>query len=199
MNEYIQKIRQHKAWIFLSKYGIWIAFAGIWIYNFYNWYQDPTGTWERTKENLHSPWFWIPLCFFVLSGIVILVSWIWDKYKLEPQRRELADQLKESFRKSAEETAKLRSGEMPTDEDIDKYYRMYCKKFELDNRDQWTTLEPMPFEEFETEAKKEEPDGISRVGWGFLISMTSDAFTFDPGSGQSTMMRFRDYESMIEE
>jgi hypothetical protein len=114
--------------------------------------------------------------------------------------------MKESLKKSREETEKLRSGEIPSDEDIEKYYKMYCKKFEIDNKDQWTTREPMSFEKFEKEAKTlpedtDLGDGMKlhkREGWEFLIAQTSDSFMFDPKTGQSTMMRFTDYESMID-
>ena len=102
--------------------------------------------------------------------------------------------------KSAEETNLMNSGEIPSDEDIDKYYKMYCKKFELDNRDQWNTAEPMSFEFWTKCAKNDfEEEQFGNVGWKFMIAKTSDMFSFDPSTGQSTMMRFRDYEELIDD
>lgn len=133
--------------------------------------------------------------FLICSGVALILVVLWNLFKRYSRRMSIesqlfSDELKESLEKSAEETEKMTSGEIPSDEDIDKYYRMYLKKFELDTEDEWTTAEPIPFEEFEKDAKKDD-------GWRFLIRMTSDAFSFDPSSGQAIMWRYRDYEEMI--
>jgi hypothetical protein len=198
---------------FFNKYGIklfWSLFVALCIYNFYTWYQDPSGTLERVTTNLQNPWYWIPIVIISLAGIVILINFIKFYFEKKRVNAYLLDKVKESVLKSCEETRLMNGKEIPSDEDIDKYYRMYCKKFELDNKNQWTTLKPIPFEEFEKKAKvapsqekipmddgKEQLVINKRGGWSYLISMTSDMFSFDPVSGQSTMMRFRDYESMI--
>ena len=132
--------------------------------------------------------------FLICSGLALIVVVIWNRFKRYSERMAIesqifSDELKKSLEKSAEETMKMKSGETPSDEDIDKYYRMYCKKFELDTEDEWTTAELLTFEEFEKDAKDK--------GYRFLISMTSDAFSFDPSTGQSIMWRHRDYEAMI--
>jgi len=134
--------------------------------------------------------------FLICSGLALIVVVIWNRFKRYSERMAIesqifSDELKKSLEKSAEETMKMKSGETPSDEDIDKYYRMYCKKFELDTEDEWTTAELLTFEEFEKDAKDK--------GYRFLISMTSDAFSFDPSTGQSVMWRYIDYESMIDE
>jgi hypothetical protein len=178
---------------------IWIIIAGLWLQNFYQWYQDPSGTWEITKTNFQNPWYWIPLStlpiLFIFVGFVITKN-----RKQTKQTLKILEGMRESLKKSAEETMLLKSNEIPSDEDIDKYYRMYCKKFELDNRDQWNTAEPMTFEFWEKCAKNDfEVEQFGRVKWQFMIAKTSDMFSFDPSTGQSTMMRFHDYEEMIDE
>lgn len=52
---------------FNKKYAnkmFWSAVIGIWIYNFYNWYQNPEETWARAQENLQNPYYYIPLGIF---------------------------------------------------------------------------------------------------------------------------------------
>ena len=170
----------------------WSMLAGIWIYNFWNWYQDPVGTWEiiqRNLQNLQNPWYWIPIGVLTLIPFVFII-YIVVKHKRDMRRiNSVIDRMKKSLLKSAEETKLMQSEEIPTNEDIDKYYRMYLVKFEEDNKDQWNTAEPIPFEKFKERAKD----------YRYLISMTSDIFSFDPVTGHSTMYRFRDYDEMIEE
>jgi len=166
----------------------WSMLACLWSYNFWQWYQDPVGTWEITQRNLQNPWYWIPIGLLLLIPFVII--YIIVKHKREVKLiDQVIDRMKKSLMKSAEETVLMRSGKTPTNEDIDKYYKMYLIKFQEDNKDQWNTAEPMPFEKFKAEAKD----------WRYLISMTSDVFSFDPVTGQSTMMRIRNYEDMIDE
>lgn len=95
---------------------------------------------------------------------------------------------------------------IPTDEEILQYYKMYCKKWELDNADEWTTLKPMEFDEFEkkcksptTVIKPKEDVGFAFMvagGYQYMIGKTCDAFVGFPPN--QVMMRYRDYASMVE-
>ena len=83
-----------------------------------------------------------------------LIIYPYLKQKIEDAEKAKAITMKEfekSLKRGIERTIKennlLKSKNIPTDEDIEKYYKMYLKKLELD--DQWTTDPPMPFEEFE--------------------------------------------------
>jgi hypothetical protein len=141
----------------------------------------------------------------VAMGILLLVFFvIFGQFLLDMRRsRKFMKHIENSILESGRQTRLMNSKEIPSDKDIDKYYRMYLKKFELDNDEIWTTNDPMSFEQFYKEAKSESKQeglllsGYETSGWKFLISMTSDAFSFDPKTGQSTMWRYRDYESMV--
>lgn len=122
-------------------------------------------------------------------------------------RNELIDDvsnaLKESIEKTAKENALLKSGKLPTDEEIEKYYKMYLKKVELN--DIWNTY-TVSYEDFEKRAKNSniiintlELDNGEKLefgksgGFSYLFEMTSDAFI------NGKCVRFRDYEGMIKE
>lgn len=104
------------------------------------------------------------------------------------------------------ETEKLNDMEnLPTDEEILLYYKMYCKKFELDNQDTWTTLEPMPFEEWEKHAKsktevhkfKDSDFGFWKGGgYQFIIPHTMDTMIGFPPN--HSYHRYHDYKGMVE-
>lgn len=176
----------------------WSMLACLWSYNFWRWYQDPVGTWEIIQRNSQNPWYWIPLGLIALIPFVFI--YIVVKHKREvKQVNKVIDRMKKSLLKSAEETDLMRSGKTPTNEDIDKYYKMYLIKFEEDNKDRWNTEEPMPFDHWEKCARDDFDFDFGKVGWKFMISMTSDMFSFDPYTGQSTMYRFRDYDEMLEQ
>lgn len=158
-------------------------------------YTDPTYPEQLANQLKH------PLVIVAMSILLLTFIWIFGKYLLDMRRsRKFMKHIENSILESARQTRLMNSNEIPSDEDIDKYYRMYLKKFGLDNDDIWTTNDPMSFEQFYKEAKSEpKQEGLlpHYGGWKFLISMTSDAFSFDPKTGQSTMWRYRDYESMI--
>jgi len=107
---------------------------------------------------------------------------------------------------SKKEIDLMNSIEIPTDEDILKYYKMYCKKFEMDNRDTWTTLQPMSFDDWEKKAKEptsikgKDGDTIRLMiagGYLFIISRTCDTMIGMPPN--QYYHRYYDYEKMIEE
>ena len=106
-----------------------------------------------------------------------------------------ADAFGEALSESMEETQKMRSNELPSDEDILLYYKMYCKKWELDNRDVWTTREPMSFDQWERDVKDVD-DSLRYHGWKYMISQTSDAFISD-ADGHS-FIRHNNYKRMVE-
>lgn len=191
---------------FMNKYGnkiFWSILACLWIFNFWQMYQDPSGTWKTIKTNLQNPWYWIPIGFMILILCVIPIWAYWKKKIFINNTLSFISFIQE---KSSKETRLMNSDEIPSNEDIVKYYKMYCIKFELDNEDIWTTNKPMSFEEWEKKSKtptKSEDLGDGwrfkeRGAWEFMISKTSDIFSSNPVTGQSTMMRFRDYENMID-
>lgn len=106
---------------------------------------------------------------------------------------------------SQEELELLQSDEIPLEEHIWKYYQMYCKKFEMDNSDTWTTLKPMPFEDWEKRAKtptkriqpKEGDFGFQVAGgYQYIIPMTCDTMIGMPP--MQVYMRHHDYAGMVE-
>lgn len=197
--EYLKKLNELKGFKWFCERGIWIPVIGIMIYNLYRLIRDPQGTWDAFIVNIQNPWSWIPLGIILLIPIVVGIALLWDKFIVEPKRRALLDSWRESLEKSFEETLLMKKNDLPDDESIAKYYKMYLKKFELDNTDVWNVEDPMTFEEFEMNAKRDIDEIGFRVRWQFMIAMTSDAFMYTPGSGTSTMMRYRDYEELIKE
>jgi hypothetical protein len=182
---------------FFKKYSrkIWISFLSIYLISIGLYILNEPILWQQFKDT----WHYIPIIF--IGGIVIIyvILYLVWKYLEKPMSDRIRESWRESIRESMEETSKLNSDEIPSDDDILKYYKMYCKKLEIDNTDQWTTEEPMSYENFEKRAKKPKPESedktifVERRGWEFLIAMTSDAFMFNPKTGQHTMMRFRKY------
>jgi len=147
---------------------------------------------------LVNPWYYIPFGSLVVGWCILAIWWKRKSKKEWKILEQYGIDMKKNIAKSCEETALLKENDLPDEESISKYYKMYLKKFELDNVDTWSTEEPIPFDIWEEAAKADKPEGgFPRVRWAFMISMTSDAFMFDPESGHATMMRYRDYEEMI--
>ena len=172
----------------------WIALCCLLIWCIYNWIAYPQQMKLQLIENLHNPWSYVPLAIWIVFIIVVYCIIFYKEKNNKDDLKEIMDGMVNGLKKTVEENQKLKSGEIPSIEDINKYYKMYCKKFEIANRDQWTTSEPMTFDDWLQKVEKE-----GKLAWYFMISQTSDAFTFDPSTGQSSMYRFHDYESMIEE
>jgi hypothetical protein len=96
---------------------------------------------------------------------------------------------------------------IPTDDEIMKYYKMYCKKWQIDNADEWTTYTPMDYEEFEKKCKTptkivkpKEDEGFGFMvagGYLYMIGKTCDAFMGFPPN--QVLMRYKDYARMVEE
>ena len=93
----------------------------------------------------------------------------------------------------------------PREEDIWKYYQMYCKKHEMDNENVWTTLEPMTFEEWEKNVKREtkiiQSEGskfgfMVAGGYKWMIPKTCDAMIGMPPNHY--YQRYHDYAAMVE-
>lgn len=108
--------------------------------------------------------------------------------------------------KLSAEINKINRDKSVTDGDINLYYKMYLKKWELDHEDEWITdkIKPMEFEEFEKRAKEKSETimvtdkiGYYKIGgWEFLESMVSDLFV---GIGPNRqMIRYRNYKTMVE-
>jgi hypothetical protein len=211
MKDFIEGFKQ-----FMNKYGNTIWWC--WIFFFFSYtiwtiYQDPSKAWSDFQMNIVKPWYYIPigLVIFLRAGVSFFLidnfahkkkNKQLDNFAHKKKNKQLDDfieEMKKSVIKSAEETRLMRENKTPSDEDIDKYYKMYLVKFELDNKNQWNTEKPMSFDHWEKCAKNDfEEEQFGRVGWQFMIAKTSDAFMFDPTSGQSTMMRYNNYEDMLE-
>ena len=136
-----------------------------------------------------------------------LVSWV---YKKRMNRHIETEIIKKIYEPNLNtwEIDKLNDMEaIPTDEEILKYYKMYCKKWEMDNADEWTTLKPMEFDEFEKKCKtptkiiKPKEDSnfsfMASGGYYYMISKTCDAFMGFPPN--QVLMRFTDYAAMVEQ
>lgn len=101
---------------------------------------------------------------------------------------------KEKFIESLKDTNKenklMKSGAVPTEADIELYYKMYLKKWELNHDDSyiWDTATPMKYEEFKKRAMEEK--------YNFLVSMTCDMFIGGFNQPQS-MIRYRDYKQIV--
>jgi len=140
--------------------------------------------------------------FLFLAWVAGVIAFLWFclgfvyflyKRKFNKTLNRVKSEIKHSILESLEETERLRSNEIPSDEDILLYYKMYCKKFELDTRDTWTTLKPMTLDEWESTVK--DVDGLV-FGWRFMISRTSDVMVGFPPN--CTFHRYRDYKAMVE-
>ena len=176
---------------------IWLFIIGMISWSVFTFISDPQGAWNRFLIRIQDPWSYVPFGFLVLIPIVVGIALLYDKFVKQPRVDRLVEQWKKSMIKSAEESDLMRENDVPDDESIAKYYKMYLKKWELDNEDTWTTCTPMSFKDWEKDAKSE-PKEFGRVRWQFMIAMTSDTFMGFPGSNTHVMMRHRDYESMID-
>lgn len=137
---------------------------------------------------------------WVAGGITFLwfclgVVYFLHKRKFNKTLNRVQSEIRHAVLESLEETERLRSDEIPSDEDILLYYKMYCKKFELDTRDTWTTLKPMTFDEWNKKVKDTDDRYIVNK-WQFMISRTSDAMVGFPPN--CTFHRYRDYKAMVE-
>lgn len=182
---------------FFKVFWIWIGY--VFLKTVYLLYTDPTYP-EKLANNLKNPIVIIAMSVLLLVFIWVFGGYLLDMRKAKKFHKVWTDSIKKSLEDSVKQTRLMNSKEIPSDEDIDKYFKMYLVKFDMDNDDIWTTSNPMSLEQFYKEAKslpKEEGLLPHYGGWKFLISMTSDAFSFDPKTGQSTMWQYRDYESMI--
>ena len=138
-------------------------------------------------------WFIIGWVVFGIYQFLIK-PYLQKKYeKRKKAYNDLMDAFGEALNESIDETRKLRSDETPSDADILLYYKMFCKKWEMDNRDTWTTLEPMSFDVWERYVK--EGNGSSK-GWQYMIAKTSDAFM--SGADGHSFMRYNDYKKMVQ-
>jgi hypothetical protein len=130
----------------------------------------------------------IALCYIVLG-----IWYFRHKRKFDKTIKKFQSEIRHAVLESLEETERLRSTEIPSDEDILLYYKMYCKKFELDTRDTWTTLKPITLDEWESKVKD---TSKSVFGWRYMIPKTSDAMVGFPPN--CTFHRYRDYKAMVE-
>lgn len=95
----------------------------------------------------------------------------------------------------------------PTEADILKYYKMYCKKWEIKCENEWTTREPMSFDEWEKNAKAEtKVSGNPKTQkylfvmpgkYQFMIPQTCDVMIGFPPN--HTYHRYTDYAKLVEE
>lgn len=134
-------------------------------------------------------WWLVPICAWLFIIIVI------KPMVYERRRKQLLSRTHKITQDMGDITLSAEVGLLdpnkePTDDDIQLYYKMYKKKWELDHKDQWITdhIKPMTFEEFEEGAKREK--------FLFLERMTCDMFVGFPPNTQ--MIRCNDYKAMVE-
>jgi hypothetical protein len=135
----------------------------------------------------------IGISIFLLFAMVILPEVI-------RHRRNMVDVVDDEeiplLQEIADETNLLQSNEIPTDEHILLYYKMYLKKWELDHKELTLpdSVKPMQFDEWEKIAKTMDEYG----GYNFIISNTMDVFISMNGRCGS-MMRCNDYRKMVDD
>lgn len=93
---------------------------------------------------------------------------------------------------------------LPSEDEIQKYYKMYVKKFELDTQNIWTTQKHVTYKAYRERAKKlSEPVRLGKIiitrpgGYQFLISTTTDSVIRQPDN--VIFVRYKDYQAMVEE
>jgi hypothetical protein len=117
---------------------------------------------------------------------------------------EFKKDLGEALERGKKEGDYIKVNKIPSDEDIDFYFKMYLKKRELTDKEQWDTDEPMPFKEWKKKAKTPteyksigDMTQISIGGWMFMVSQTSDGMLGIPPD--QTYIRTVDYAKLVEE
>ena len=136
----------------------------------------------------------------VISGILFWILVVLPILKRQQQIRDanmeiFRQKMCEAIAKSGEESRLMNGNVQPTEEHILKYYKMYLKKKELARKEEWTTVEPMTFDEWQKQLNEYIEHGMN--GYRFLISNTCDAMIGIPPN--CTYQRFYDYEKAVEE
>ena len=93
------------------------------------------------------------------------------------------------------ETKKIKSNDIPTDKEIDLYYKMYLMKFKLDRENIWHVEKPMEFKKF-NRLSKTIPEGFTG-GYKFMILETIDLFVGFPPN--AICIRCINYEKLVKE
>ena len=138
----------------------------------------------------------ISIALFIIIVVLPSVAKRMDKSEREKEKIEhIKKAWGEALKEAAHETELMNSGKVPTDEDIQLYYKMYLKKKEMDAMQQWTTEEPMPFEEWEKKAKDVNDSDFNYGGYKFMVRATCDYFM--GGFGGSSSGRIHDYKKMV--
>ena len=142
-----------------------------------------------------------------------LFKWIkihWRKRKLEKIGLDFSNvdmkQMLNPFL-SNYELEKMESDDIPNDEEIELYFKMYLKKFYLDRENEWSVEVPTSFEEFDERCKtppttiiNENGETISFIkpdGYRWMISKTVDAFIGFPPN--MVYQRYTNYEKLVRE
>ena len=93
------------------------------------------------------------------------------------------------------EIKKIKSNDIPTDKEIDLYYKMYLMKFKLDRKNIWHVEKPMEFKEF-NKLSKTITEGFT-CGYKFMILETIDLFVGYPQNAR--YIRCINYEKLVKE
>ena len=132
----------------------------------------------------------ISIALFII--IVVLPSIAKKMDEREKRIEHIKKEWKKAIDESVKETKLMNSKDIPTDEDIELYYKMYLKKKEIEARSQWTTKEPMSFEHWKNRATNvNNTSDMQYGGYLFMIRYTSDIFM------GGTCSRIFDYKSMV--
>lgn len=170
-----------KNWIKINKNKLYVIFiSAIWVYAICKWvfFFD-----ESKQAFIENGGMFIGISIMTIGVICYLIGKILEDFERKKNKR-VIENFKKSIMASVEETRLIQSKETPTDEHIQKYYNMYINKVRSD--DEWTTIEPMTFEEFEKKGKEN--------GYRWVIGKSMDAFSFDPLTGNGTMWRYGNYD-----
>ena len=131
----------------------------------------------------------------IISGVLLwflVLRPLLRVYQDDKTVDKIAEKWSEAIKESLEETELMNKNEIPTDEHIQLYYKMYLKKDEIRKQGTWTTEEPLSFEDWEKKAKgNREYDRYK-----FMIPMTCDAMIGLPPN--VSFQRFTDYKRMVQ-
>lgn len=133
----------------------------------------------------------------ILSGVLfirmVIIPALRGKTIQQKQQIVFNNKMQIVLRIARAENFLIQSNKIPTEEHIDLYYKMHCKKFEIDHGDDWTTYEnqPMDIEKFKKNALTLDNGG----GYRYIIAMTMDMFVGFPPNTQ--MSRFNNYYEMV--
>jgi hypothetical protein len=108
--------------------------------------------------------------------------WLFDKEQYSFDRKILQGMKKatKNLQKHPEKYITFDDGQPPSEEMIKDYYQQYCKKIEGNHKWEWTTEEPLSFEEYHKNTME--------IGKRYLFSTVAHFMIGDPFNGPITYM-----------